>query len=62
MVPEDQKNMTTQGCSTGRLFTAATQALITNFYKQIRKYKIKQLPNQGIISKNIGIFYKFSNT
>jgi len=27
MIPEDQKNMTTQWCSTGRLFTAATQAL-----------------------------------
>ena len=23
MIPEDQKNMTTQWCSTGRLFTAA---------------------------------------
>ena len=27
MIPEDQKNITTQWCSTGRLFTAATQAL-----------------------------------
>ena len=30
MIPEIQKNMTTQWCSTGRLFTAATQALNTN--------------------------------
>ena len=27
MIPEDEKSMTTQWCSTGRLFTAATQAL-----------------------------------
>jgi len=27
MIPEDQKNITTQWCSTGRLLTAATQAL-----------------------------------
>ena len=27
MIPEDQKKMTTQWCSTGRPFTAATQAL-----------------------------------
>jgi len=26
MIPEDKKNMTTQWCSAGRLFTAATQA------------------------------------
>jgi len=30
MIPEEQKNMTTQWCSTGRLFTAATQALNTS--------------------------------
>jgi len=30
MIPEDQKNMTSQWCSTGRLFTAATQALNTS--------------------------------
>jgi len=29
MIPEDQKNITTQWCSTGRTFTAATQALNT---------------------------------
>jgi len=27
MTPEDPKNIATQRCSTGRLFTAATQAL-----------------------------------
>jgi len=33
MIPEDQKHITTQGCSTGRLFTEATQALITSCSK-----------------------------
>ena len=33
MTPEDQKNMTTQWYSTGRLFTAATQALNTSCSK-----------------------------
>jgi len=33
MIPEDQKNMTTQWCSTGRLFTAATQAPNTSCSK-----------------------------
>ena len=35
--------------------------LNTNYYKHIRLYKRKQLTNQGIISNNIRIFYKFSN-
>jgi len=30
MIPEDQKNITTQCCITGRLFKAATQALKLN--------------------------------
>jgi len=30
MIPEDQKNITSQWCSTGRHFTAATQALNTS--------------------------------
>ena len=41
MIPEDQKNMTTQWCSTGRLFTAATQALNTS----IRLSVLKALEN-----------------
>jgi len=32
MNPEDQKNITTQSCITGRHFTAATQALNTSVY------------------------------
>jgi len=41
MIPEDQKNMTTQLCSTGRLFTAATQlTFVTHFVKS--KFEIHQ--------------------
>jgi len=47
MIPEDQKNMTTQGCSTGRRFTAATQRLnliwFNNEYPLFRKYMLKTL-------------------
>jgi len=37
MIPGDQKNMTTQWCSSGRPFTADTQALNTAFFKEDKK-------------------------
>jgi len=52
MIPEDQKNMTTQWWSTGRHFTAATQAN----KKQKTKQKMKKKGLHNIDTTLVHVF------
>jgi len=51
MIPEDQKNMTTQLCSTGPHFTVATQALNTSCSKSDKTDKGKAPRKHSLLEK-----------